>query len=124
LTAGTGIAIVNNVISATGGSGGGSNYFAGDGINIDSNNYISVNTGLIATKEDLQSKQDTLTAGANIDINNGVISASQLVYYPGSGISIDENNVISANANRLKFTLDSQGNLYYEYVEEEVEPNV
>lgn len=40
LTAGTGIDITNNVISATG--GGGTSYTAGDGVSIDSNNVINI----------------------------------------------------------------------------------
>lgn len=70
LTAGTGISIENNVISATGGSG--ATYTAGTGITIDANNEISVDTNTIATQRDLASglaeKQDLLTAGYGIDI--------------------------------------------------------
>lgn len=42
-------------------------------------------------------KQDALTAGANITINNGVISAADTdtTYTAGTGISIDSNNEIS-----------------------------
>ena len=42
-------------------------------------------------------KQDALTAGANISINNGVISAvdTDTTYTAGTGISIDANNEIS-----------------------------
>ena len=45
LTAGTGINITNNVISATGG-GGGATYTAGDGIDISAQNVISVTGAL------------------------------------------------------------------------------
>lgn len=69
-TAGTGISIANNVISATG--SGGTTYTAGTGITIDANNEISVDTNTIATQRDLASglaeKQDLLTAGYGIDI--------------------------------------------------------
>ena len=55
-------------------------------------NQITTNTNNIT---DLQTnKQDKLTAGANIQINNNVISATDTTYTAGSGISI-ENNVIS-----------------------------
>lgn len=40
-------------------------------------------------------KQDALTAGNNIQINNGTISATDTTYTAGTGISI-QNNVISA----------------------------
>lgn len=70
LTAGTGISIENNVISATG--SGGTTYTAGTGIAIDANNEISVDTNTIATQRDLASglaeKQDLLTAGEGISI--------------------------------------------------------
>ena len=55
-------------------------------------NQITTNANNIT---DLQTnKQDKLTAGANIQINNNVISATDTTYTAGSGISI-ENNVIS-----------------------------
>lgn len=44
----------------------------------------------------LDDKQDTLTAGNNIAIENGVISATDTTYTAGNGISIT-NNQISAN---------------------------
>lgn len=44
----------------------------------------------------LAGKQDTLTAGNNIAIENGVISATDTTYTAGSGISIT-NNEISTN---------------------------
>lgn len=42
-------------------------------------------------------KQDALTAGTNISINNGVISATDTdtTYTAGTGINIDSNNEIS-----------------------------
>lgn len=45
----------------------------------------------------LDDKQDTLTAGSNIQINNNVISATDTTYSAGSGITIDANNAISAD---------------------------
>lgn len=54
----------------------GSSYTAGNGIDIDSNNEISVDTAVVATQTDLAVKQDTLTAGTGINIGfNNVISA-------------------------------------------------
>ncbi len=54
---------------------------------------IATNTSDIA---DLQTnKQDVLTAGANIQINDNVISATDTTYTAGTGISI-VNNVISS----------------------------
>lgn len=52
---------------------------------------ISAITGL---EDALSGKQDILTAGNNIQIENGVISATDTTYTAGNGISI-ENNVIS-----------------------------
>lgn len=54
----------------------GSVYTAGNGIDIDSNNEISVDTAVVATQTDLSGKQDTLTPGTNITISNNTISAS------------------------------------------------
>ena len=62
----------------------GSSYTAGNGIDIDSNNEISVDTAVVATQTDLAGKQDTLTAG--------------------TGINIDANNVISAVTNNISST--------------------
>lgn len=58
----------------------GSSYTAGNGINIDANNEISVDTTVVATQTDLASKQDTLTAGTNVQISNNVISATDTTY--------------------------------------------
>ena len=83
LTAGENITIVDNVISA---SGGGGSYTAGDYISI-LNNVIDVKSSLISTingKADasaLNGKQDKLTAGDNIDIdeNNVIDVKSSLI---------------------------------------------
>lgn len=53
----------------------GSSYTAGNGIYIDTNNEISIDTAVVATQTDLAGKQDTLTAGTNITIVNNTISA-------------------------------------------------
>jgi len=49
-----------------------------------------------AVKDALAAQQ--LTAGTNISIDNGVISATDTKYTAGANISIDANNVISADA--------------------------
>lgn len=43
-------------------------------------------------------EEQALTAGTNIDITNGVISATDTTYSAGTNITIDSNNVISAAA--------------------------
>ena len=59
LVEGDGISIVGNRISATG--GGGTEYEPGTGIDIDAETReISINTDVVATKEDLTTKQDSL----------------------------------------------------------------
>lgn len=68
------------------GGGGGTTYTAGDGISISDENVIS------ADFSDVQAK---LTAGSNISIDDGVISATDTTYTAGSNISIDD-GVISA----------------------------
>ena len=57
------------------GGGSGTSYTAGNGISI-SNDEISVDTSVVATKIDLSAKQNTLTAGTGISISNNVISAT------------------------------------------------
>lgn len=44
----------------------------------------------------LTGKQDTLTAGSNITIENGVISATDTTYTAGANVQISPENVISA----------------------------
>lgn len=108
LTAGDNITISNGVISAAN-----TTYTAGDGIEIENGEISStvvVPTAVSQLTNDsnfinqtqltagLATKQDTLTAGANITISNGVISATGggSSYTAGSGISIS-NDVISLN---------------------------
>lgn len=70
LTPGANILIdENNVISAT---GGGATYQGGDGIWIDSDNRINVDTGFVATQSDLSSKQDRVIAGYGISMADDV----------------------------------------------------
>ena len=120
LTAGDNITIIDNVISASGGGGGG--YSAGTYISI-LNNVIDVKSSLISTingKADssaLNGKQDKLTAGSYIDISNNVIGVApslittingkadssdlngkQDKLTAGSNINISEQNVISASS--------------------------
>ena len=125
LTAGENITIVDNVISASGGGGGGS-YTAGEYISI-LNNVIDVKSSLISTingKADasaLNGKQDTLTAGTYIDIdaNNVIDVKSSLIstingkadtsalngkqdtLTAGTYIDIDANNVIDVKSSLI-----------------------
>lgn len=71
-TAGTGIDITNNVISATGGPA-----FSGDYNDLTNKPDLSVYATTTALGTGLARKQDTLTAGTNITIDsNNVISAA------------------------------------------------
>lgn len=83
-TAGTGIDITNNVISATG-----SAVVSWGDIN-----------GTLSNQTDLQNalnaKQDTLTAGTNVQINGTTISATDTTYTAGTNVSISAQNVISS----------------------------
>ena len=71
---------------------GGSTYTAGNGIDI-TNDEISVDTSVIATKSDLAGKQNTLTPGSGITIQNDVISATG----GGGSINIDNQTIINDN---------------------------
>lgn len=63
--------------SGGGGGGGGEEYYAGNGIDIDQSNTISIDTNVVATQTDIANKQDKLTAGSHISIsNNNTISAT------------------------------------------------
>ena len=97
LTAGTGIDITNNVISATG--GGGASYTAGDGINIDSNNEISnnasirkylpvFNSGLVAG----YSLGDTAKIASNIQELATYIMKDGIAQYNSSQIYLNAND--------------------------------
>ncbi len=82
-------------------------YVAGDGIAIGSdNNEISVDKTVVATKTDLAAKQDTLTAGENIRIENNVISAvgggEGHTYTAGAGIDITNDEISVDNTVALK----------------------
>lgn len=56
----------------------------------------SVNSNTSAISSLQSAKQDKLTAGNNISISNGVISATDTTYTAGQNISINANNVINA----------------------------
>ena len=95
-------------------------YTAGNGLNL-SNGEFSVDTTVVATQTDLQSKQDTLIAGANININaNNEISATDTTYTAGTNINIDSNSnnaisVISTGATDGQvLTADGDGGAAWE----------
>lgn len=83
LTAGNNITISNNTISATD-----TTYTAGTGLALNGTQF-SVDTTAIATQSDLTAglatKQDILTAGANVQINNNTISATDTTYSDFTG---------------------------------------
>lgn len=74
-------------------------YTAGNGLTL-TNTEFSADTTILATQTDLSTglatKQDTLTAGANIQINGATISATDTTYTAGTNITIDADNKISA----------------------------
>lgn len=71
-------------------------YTAGNGINIDADNEISVDTTVVATQTDLSGKQDTLTAGSNMDITSNVISAKVDSALSDSSANPVQNSVVKA----------------------------
>lgn len=90
LTAGSNITISSNVISATD-----TTYTAGSGLNLNGTEF-SVDTATIATQTDLSEgladKQDLLTVGENIAIEEEsgalVISATDTTYSAGTGLDL------------------------------------
>jgi hypothetical protein len=62
---------------------------------IDNKPDLSVYATTSAMYTALSYKQNTLTAGANVQITNNVISATDTTYTSGDGIDIDQNNEIS-----------------------------
>ena len=119
LVAGSGIAINGNVISATGGSG--QSYTAGEGIDIDPNNVISVDASDLAgdgLKEDSNGKlavdpnefQEKLTAGANIQISGSTISATDTTYSAGQGLDLN-GTTFSVDYNEVQEKLESGQNI-------------
>lgn len=80
LTAGSNIQISGSTISATD-----TTYTAGNGLDLTGTTF-SADTTVLATQADLATKQDTLTAGANISIDsNNVISATDTTYSDFTG---------------------------------------
>lgn len=91
---------------------GGSSYTAGNGIDI-TNDVISADTSVLATQTDLAGKQDILTAGTNITIANDTISASIPI---DSALDVSssnpvENSVVTAalNGKSDKFVIMKYG---------------
>ena len=70
-------------------------YTAGTGIDI-TNNVISADTTVLATQTDLSGKQDTLTAGSSIDITNNTISVEVDSALSVSSTNPVQNSVITA----------------------------
>lgn len=99
LTAGSNITISGSTISATD-----TTYSAGTGLSL-SGTEFSVDSTVVAMKSDLpdltdyvtdtdlqtilQGYQEALTAGTNISISNGVISATDTTYSAGTGLSLN-----------------------------------
>lgn len=83
LTAGTNISISSDVISATD-----TTYSAGTGLSLTGTEF-SANTTVLATQTDLSTglatKQNALTAGSNVQINNDTISATDTTYSDFTG---------------------------------------
>lgn len=82
LTAGANITIVDNTISAID-----TIYTAGYGLAL-VNNEFSVDSSTIPSMNDLDSKQNTLEAGANITITGDTISATDTTYTAGTGLTL------------------------------------
>lgn len=89
----------------------GQTYTAGNGIDIDSNNEISVDTTVVATQNDLSGKQDTLTAGDAIDITNNVISVEADSALDVSSTKPVQNSVVAAAINGKQDTLTAGSNV-------------
>lgn len=99
----------------------GHEYTAGNGIDI-TDDTISVDTDVVATKTDLDSKQDTLTMGTGIDITDDVISVDTTVVATktdlaskqdtlnaGEAIDITDDTVSVKHGDGLE--IDENGNL-------------
>lgn len=89
----------------------GQTYTAGNGIDIDANNEISVDTTVVATQTDLSGKQDTLTAGDAIDITNNVVSVDADSALDVSSTKPVQNSVVTAAINGKQDTLTAGSNV-------------
>ena len=104
-TAGTNVNISNeNVISATD-----TTYTAGNGLDLTGTEF-SADTTVLATKNDLSGKQNTLTAGSNITISNDTISATDTTYTAGTGINITS-GAISVDTTTIQPKLTAGSNI-------------
>ena len=74
----------------------GHEYTAGNGIDI-TNDEISVDTDVVATKTDLETKQDTLTMGTGIDITNNVISVDTTVVATKTDLESKQDTMSAGN---------------------------
>jgi hypothetical protein len=86
-------------------------YTAGNGISIDANNEISVDTTVVATQTDLSGKQDTLTAGNAIDITNDTISVEVDSALDVSSTNPVQNSVVTAALNGKQEALTAGSNI-------------
>ena len=98
LTAGENISITNNTISATD-----TTYTAGNGLSLTGTEF-SIDDTVTATKLDLNSKQNVLTPGENINITNDVISFNNSTGYISS-VSWGDIKGTLANQNDLNIAL-------------------
>lgn len=89
----------------------GQTYTAGNGIDIDANNEISVDTTVVATQTDLSGKQDTLTAGDAIDITSNVISVEADSALDVSSTKPVQNSVVTAAINGKQDALTAGSNI-------------
>ena len=103
LTAGDNITIENNVISAT---GGGSEYTAGDGINISDENTITVDMTYINENVDAP----TYSGGVSINIDDN--NAINLVLANGSNMDIGTQTV----GGKLQYVIAANSEPYYDYL--------
>ena len=99
--------------------GGESKIFAS--IDIDGNAvFKEVTTDAGSLTSQMASKQDVLTAGSNVQINNNVISATDTTYTAGDNIDITNGIISSPNdvligASEPTSATGNNGNAYYKY---------
>lgn len=71
-------------------------YSAGTGLTLTGTTF-SADTSVLATQNDLNGKQDSLTAGSNITISNNVISATDTTYTFSTGLTESSGTVTVDN---------------------------